>query len=358
MSAGGPLSPVPASATVCGLAAALSASVSAPEREPEAEGVNVTWMVQLAPGARLTPQSLASAKSPATEMLPSDKVPPPMLVSVTACAALESPCCWAANVRLAGASATPGIAPATPLPLSCATCGLPAASSLTVSWPARGPVLEGRKLTRIAQLFPAASAEPQLLVWVKSPLATMEVKFSGAALKLANVTVWLALAAPTVWSPKTSLLGDSTALWAAATAAQLSASMIALAEREGEGLHAGIEEFDLEGAVLDGSLLPDQLIQPMEGDGAHALGIGVGAVIGARGGAVNGDLEANGLAIRRTQHQMKIAGVEAVNDGAVRLFEHRHLRAHFPSAGQAPLIVGGANGGGVGRGLVNLQLLR
>src|SRR6185437_697017 len=42
MSAGGPERPVPARATDWGLAAALSATVSAPERAPEAAGVNVT----------------------------------------------------------------------------------------------------------------------------------------------------------------------------------------------------------------------------------------------------------------------------------------------------------------------------
>src|SRR6185437_14099494 len=219
-------------------------------------------MVQLAPGARLTPQSFASAKSPATARLPSVSWPPPELVSVTACAALDWPCCCAANTRLAGASVTPGIAPATPLPPSKAICGLPGASSPTVS----APVVEGRKLTRIAQLVPAASDEPQLLVWVKSPLATMDARLSADALKFASVTVWVMLAAPTVCSPKISLSGDSTTPCAAAAQPSAKASASSLPEGEGEGLHAGIEELDLEGAVFNRPLLAHQLIEAMKRD--------------------------------------------------------------------------------------------
>src|SRR6185437_8037784 len=315
-------------------------------------------MVQLAPGARLTPQSFASAKSPATAILLSVSWPPPELASVTACAALDWPCCCAANTRLAGDSVTPGIAPATPLPPSKAICGLPGASSRTVSWPVRAPVVEGRKLTRIAQLAPAASADPQSLVWVKSPLATMDARLSAAALKFASVTVWVMLAAPTVCSPKISLSGDSTTPCAAAAQPSAKASASSLPEGEGEGLHAGIEELDLEGAVFNRPLLAHQLIEAMKRDRAQALSVGVGAMVRARGGAVNGDLEADGLAVRRAQHQVEIPGVEAIDDRPVGLFQNRHLRADFPGAGKTPLIVRGANRRGVGRGFIGFKLLR
>ena len=46
----------------------------------------------------------------------------------------------------------------------------------------------------------------------------------------------------------------------------------ASAEGEGVGLHPGIEETDLEGAVDDGAGLPDQLIEPLPGNDTLAIG--------------------------------------------------------------------------------------
>jgi hypothetical protein len=87
--------PVPARATLCGLPLALSAIDSVPDREPSAEGVNVTLIVQFAPANILVPQLFDSAKSlafvPATEMLATLSPVPPVLLSVTACAALGLP---------------------------------------------------------------------------------------------------------------------------------------------------------------------------------------------------------------------------------------------------------------------------
>jgi len=56
--------PVPESARVCGLFAALSVTVSVDCLVPAAVGVNVTEMVQVASGARELGQLLVSAKSP------------------------------------------------------------------------------------------------------------------------------------------------------------------------------------------------------------------------------------------------------------------------------------------------------
>jgi hypothetical protein len=50
--------PVPVRAAVCGLPAALSTTDSEAERAPAAAGVNVTLIVQFAPGATLVPQVL------------------------------------------------------------------------------------------------------------------------------------------------------------------------------------------------------------------------------------------------------------------------------------------------------------
>jgi hypothetical protein len=87
--------PVPDSATDCGLPAALSVIVTAAVRLPAAVGVKVTLMVQLPPAATLAPHVLLCAKSPAfipvTPMLDIVSELPPLLLSVTVCAALALP---------------------------------------------------------------------------------------------------------------------------------------------------------------------------------------------------------------------------------------------------------------------------
>ena len=98
MIAGAGTTPVPLSATLCGLPAALSLMLTAPLRAPEADGAKVTLMVQLAPAANvlgLMGQVLVCAKSPAlvpvTEMLVIVRAAVPLLVSVTVLAALVVP---------------------------------------------------------------------------------------------------------------------------------------------------------------------------------------------------------------------------------------------------------------------------
>jgi len=49
-----------------------------------------------------------------------------------------------------------------------------------VSVPLRLPVTVGVKVTRIAQLLPAARVAPQLLVWLKSPVTAMPLMLRGA----------------------------------------------------------------------------------------------------------------------------------------------------------------------------------
>src|SRR5215471_11695925 len=96
----------------------------------------------------------------------------------------------------------------------------------------------------------------------------------------------------------------------------------ASAERERIGLHARIEELDLERAVGDLAVLPHQLVEALAVDRTLAVGIGVGAVVGAGRLAVDGHAEADGLALgRRAEHEMEVAGVEAVDDAAALLVE-------------------------------------
>jgi hypothetical protein len=50
---------------------------------------------------------------------------------------------------------------------------------------------------------------------------------------------------------------------------------------ESVSVHARIEELNFERVVGDRALLADQLIEPLSVDHAAAIGVGVGAVIGA-----------------------------------------------------------------------------
>jgi vacuolar-type H+-ATPase catalytic subunit A/Vma1 len=61
------------------------------------------------------------------------------------------------------------------------TCGLPEASSLIVTWPVRIPVVVGLKVTATVQLACVARPLPQVLVWLKSPLAAIPEIFSVTA---------------------------------------------------------------------------------------------------------------------------------------------------------------------------------
>jgi len=56
--------PVPVSATVCGLLDALSAMLSVPVRVPAADGVKTTAMLQVLPAGRLELHVLVSENLP------------------------------------------------------------------------------------------------------------------------------------------------------------------------------------------------------------------------------------------------------------------------------------------------------
>ena len=75
-----------------------------------------------------------------------------------------------------------------PVPVRFAVCGLLLALSVTVKVPLRVPVAVGVNVTLIAQLAPAASVPPQLLVWAKSPLTPMLEMVSAAEPEFESVT--------------------------------------------------------------------------------------------------------------------------------------------------------------------------
>jgi len=196
--------PVPLKLTVCGLPLALSVSVRLPERLPVAVGVNVTLIRQLplaATGAvvlQVVPLA-ATAKSPAAAMLVKLRDTVPLLVTVTALAALVVPTCSLPKLTLVVLRLMPG---AVPVPLKLTVCGLPLALSVSVRLPERLPVAVGVNVTLIRQLALAAMGELVLQVVppaaiAKSPVAARLVKLKGAVPLLVTVTALAALAFPT-----------------------------------------------------------------------------------------------------------------------------------------------------------------
>lgn len=100
----------------------------------------------------------------------------------------------------------PTNAPVTPVPLNPMFCGVGKPSSVTMTFPLLVPVVEASNVTLMVQLPPAASVGPQVLVWAKSPLATMLTIFSVAVPLLVRVIVWGVLVMPVPQLPKFRLV--------------------------------------------------------------------------------------------------------------------------------------------------------
>jgi len=84
--------PVPDKDAVCGLPPRASSAIeSMPERLPDAVGVNVTLILQMALGARAVPHVLLCAKSPLTEIELMLSVALPEFMSVIVWTALAVP---------------------------------------------------------------------------------------------------------------------------------------------------------------------------------------------------------------------------------------------------------------------------
>ena len=111
---------------------------------------------------------------------------------VLACAALVVFSSWLPKLKFVADKLTMG-AGAAPVPVRLMVCGLPAMLSVIVTAPVRMPVAVGVNVTLMVQLAPAATDVPQVLVCMKSPLATMLVTLSAAVPVLFSVTVCTAL---------------------------------------------------------------------------------------------------------------------------------------------------------------------
>ena len=146
-------------------------TLTAPVRDPPAIGLKATLRVQLALTARLEPQSLVWTESPLAAMLAMLRVASPVLLRVTICAQLVEPTVWAGKVKAGGVNFTPFEPPPVPVRLTVWVEGL--ALSVIFTAPVLVPVAVGLKITPMVQVALAATLEPQVLVWEKSPLVAM-----------------------------------------------------------------------------------------------------------------------------------------------------------------------------------------
>jgi hypothetical protein len=158
------VTPVPESATVCGLPTALSLMVSVPAvAAPRTEGVKVSATVQLAPAATVGARQVddGSMAYGVPEVTASDemlRLVDWLFVRVTVLMALVWPTTTLPKFTAAAESVTGLI----PVPLSAAVSGLPAALLLMDSNPAgSAPSAVGVSVIRMVQLELAASV-PEL----------------------------------------------------------------------------------------------------------------------------------------------------------------------------------------------------
>jgi hypothetical protein len=188
--------PVPVNVTLCVAPTLpeLSTICNVAVRVPEAEGVNVTEILQLALAASVVPQALVSAKSPG--LLPSIPTlvivngPLPVLLNVSVCAAVVVLTAVEANVKLPGD--TPAVGTPIPVPLNATVCVAPATFpelSVIVRVPVCVPVAVGVNVTEIVQV-PAAATVVQLLVSANTlPVTVTPVTVSVANPESVTVTV-------------------------------------------------------------------------------------------------------------------------------------------------------------------------
>jgi H2-forming N5,N10-methylenetetrahydromethanopterin dehydrogenase-like enzyme len=93
---------------------------------------------------------------------------------------------WAGKVSEVGERLTIGAMPV-PVRLTAWVAGL--ALSVMVTVPVLVPVVAGLKVTFKVQQAPAATLEPQVLVWEKSPLTVMLARLRAALPVLLSVTL-------------------------------------------------------------------------------------------------------------------------------------------------------------------------
>ena len=109
------------------------------------------------------------------------------------------------------------------------------------------------------------------------------------------------------------------------------------AECESERLHACIGEFHLECSIGGWFRLSDQLIQPLLDSRAVAVIVDVDTVSRTGRPTVNRDTKTHRtLPVRRSHHEMKVAGMKAVDDPSAGLVEQSGLASQRPVTPRAP----------------------
>ena len=96
-----------------------------------------------------------------------------------------------------------------PDPVRGTARGLPLALSVIVSVPVRDPITVGVNVTLMAQVAPAATLAPQVFVWAKSPVTTMEVIARAVLPLFVRVTLCAALVVVRNCPPKARFAGAS-----------------------------------------------------------------------------------------------------------------------------------------------------
>jgi hypothetical protein len=186
---------------------ALLATVRLADAPPAAVGVNVTLTVQEAPAAIEVPQVLVCANGAPAVTEETAAAALPVLVIVTFCAAAVEPTGSLPNATEVGDAVSVALPPLELVPVPDRLTVLVTPPALTVRAPVRLPVAVGANVTLTVQEPPAAIDEPQLLVWLKSPVAAMDETDAAEPVGLETVTVCALLLDPVATEPKFSAVG-------------------------------------------------------------------------------------------------------------------------------------------------------
>src|SRR5215471_5003916 len=166
--------PVPVSATVSGLDAALLEMVRAPDRFPVAVGENVTLMTQAWPaGTGCAVHAEASAaKSPLAATAPTARLVVPELVTVICSGWPVVPtACWP-KARLVADRLTAAFVP---VPVSGSVCAPSTEEFVTARLAVRSPAADLAKMTSTVQEPPAGTSNPEgLFAHVQEPGSTVK----------------------------------------------------------------------------------------------------------------------------------------------------------------------------------------
>jgi hypothetical protein len=210
--------PVPLNPTVCGVPAALSATLIDALSGATDPGLNVNEIEQLAPAATVLPHVFAviaklDVFAPVSVTPEIVSVDPPLLVSIVDFAAAVDPLATVPNDSVVGENVT--AAAANPVPVSVTACGDPAALSATLIAALSAVVVPfAVNVTEIEQLAPTATLVPQVLAVIAkldafAPVSVTAEIVSAAVPLLVSIVVWAALVAPAATLLNVSAAGEN-----------------------------------------------------------------------------------------------------------------------------------------------------